>query len=158
MLRKRDLQSTDRLTQEKCQVIGTTVCSGGKTPLILLLRSGNEWWVEQDEEEYLKASVGDESTVPPTTGWKFYNIVNSKYEEAPGLTCTIPATSPSCCLTVSLSGRAKELQGKCEGKYESTGMFSFGREVGVSSQTVLYITKNIFRCSNWKTLSTATSS
>merc|ERR1712037_857601 len=36
---------------------------------------------------------------------------------------------PPCCLTVSLSGAAKEAQGECEGEYKSTGLVSAGREV-----------------------------
>ena len=32
-LKKRDLQSTDRLTQEKCQLHITSFCSGEKNPL-----------------------------------------------------------------------------------------------------------------------------
>ena len=112
-----------------------------------MCRSGDKWLVgEKGYRAFLKASVqGEEPNQPPTTGWKFYNWETRMYEEAPGLTCTIPTTSPSCCLTVSLSGRAKEIQGKCEGKYESTGMFSFGREVGVSSQTIWYKTPFCFQ-------------
>ena len=103
-----------------------------------MCRSGDKWLVgEKGYRAFLKASVqGEEPNQPPTTGWKFYNWETRKYEEDPGLTCTIPATSPSCCLTVSLSGRAKELQGKCEGKYESTGLISMGREVGVTSHNL----------------------
>ena len=73
------------------------------------------------------ASVGGEPNQPPTTGWKFYNL--GKYDEDPSLRCTIPSTSPPCCLTVILSGAAKEAQGKCEGEYKSTGLVSMGREV-----------------------------
>ena len=128
MSRKRDLQSTDRLTQEKCQVTGTTVCSGGKSPpIFLLLRSGNEWLV--GEEGLLKASVGDDPTIPPTTGWKFYNFDTKAFEADPLLMCNSSPPSPSCSITVSLSGLAKEVQGDCEGEYKDTGLRSMGRKV-----------------------------
>ena len=46
----------------------------GKPSYILLLRSGNEWWVKTEGyAASLKASVGDDPNVPPTTGWKFSN-------------------------------------------------------------------------------------
>ena len=77
----------------------------------------------------LKASVGDDSLIPPTTGWKFYNSVTSAYEEDPQLTCRSTPTSSSCSVTVSLSGLAKEFQGECEGEYKDTGMRSVGRKV-----------------------------
>ena len=132
VLRKKGHQSTDRLTQEKCQVTGTTVCSGGKTPLIFLLRSGNEWWVEREGYfAYLKASVGDDPTVPPTVGWKFYNSNThpSAFEADPLLMCNSSPPSPSCSITFSLSGLAKEIQGECEGEYKDTGLRSMGRKV-----------------------------
>ena len=96
---------------------------------------------------WLKASVGGEPNQPPTTGWKFYNRDTGYYnedqslkfenwdtddwEDDPTLSCTIPSTSPPCCLTVSLSGAAKEAQGKCEGEYKSTGLVSMGRKVNI---------------------------
>ena len=130
VLRKRDPQSTDRLTQKKCQVTGTYVWSGGKTPLILLLRSGNEWRVEREGyAASLKASVGDDPTIPPTTGWIFYNKSTKAYEEDPLLMCISSPPSPSCSITVSLSGLAKEFQEDCEGEYKDTGLRSSGRKV-----------------------------
>ena len=86
----------------------------------------------------LKASVGGEPNKPPTTGWKYYIMSTGNYEDT-SLSCTIPSTSPSCCLTVSLSGAAKEAQAKCEGEYKSTGLVSCGREVIISSSTIIYI-------------------
>ena len=71
----------------------------------------------------LKASVGAVPNQPPTTGWKYYS-----YDDET-LSCIIPVTSPSCCLTVSLSGAAKETQGKCEGEYKSIGLTSAGKPV-----------------------------
>ena len=65
--------------------------------------------------------------IPPTTGWLFYN--GEDFKEDPYLTCSLPSTSPPCCLTVTLKGAAKEVQGKCEGKYNSSGLVSAGREV-----------------------------
>ena len=105
----------------------TTVCSGGKSPLILILRSGNEWYVGSG----LKASVGDDPTVPPTVGWKFYNSNThpSAYEADPHLMCNSSPPSPSCSITVSLSGLARENQGDCEGEYKDTGLRSAGRKV-----------------------------
>ena len=127
MSRNRDLQSTDRLTQEKCQQTMMTICSGEKSPLIFLLRSGNEWLV--GEEGLLKASVGDDPTIPPTTGWKFYNKDTKAFEADPHLMCNSSPPSPSCSITVSLSGLAKEVQGDCEGEYKDTGLRSMGRKV-----------------------------
>ena len=130
MSRKRDLQSTDRLTQEKCQVTGTSVCSGGKSPPIFLLRSGNEWLVEfAGYRAYLKASVGDDPTIPPTTGWKFRNDDTDAFEADPLLMCNSSPPSPSCSITVSLSGLAKQIQRDCEGEYKDTGLRSMGRKV-----------------------------
>ena len=130
VLRKRDLQSTDRLTQEKCQLTRTIFCSGGKAPLFFpLSRSCNEWLVRQ--EGYvatLKAIVGQDTLIPPTTGWKFYSDTKT-YEEDAQLTCRSTSTSSSCSVTVSLSGLAKEIQGECEGEYKDTGLRSMGRKV-----------------------------
>ena len=78
------------------------------------------------------ASVGGEPNKPPTNRWKFWSWGN--YNEDPSLSCTIPSTSPSCCLTVSLSGAAKEAQAKCEGEYKSTGLVSAGTEVKLKLQ------------------------
>ena len=137
--RKRELQSTDRLTQKKCQVIMTTFCSGEKSPLFFLLsRSGNEWLVER--EGYvttLKASVGEDATIPPTTGWKFLNPQTRKDDEDPHLTCNVSYSSTSCSITVSLKGLAKEIQGECEGEYKDTGLRSMGRKVHIQPFNII---------------------
>ena len=98
-----------------------------------LLRSGNEWLV--GEEGLLKASVGDDPTIPPTTGWKFHRFekfdkfYTDAFEADPLLMCNSSPPSPSCSITVSLSGQAKEIQGDCEGEYKDTGLRSMGRKV-----------------------------
>ena len=93
-------------------------------PLTFPLRVGDEWYVGgKGGQAWLKASVGDEPNQPPTTGWRYYG-----YDDET-LNCIIPVTSASCCLTVSLSGAAKETQGKCEGEYKSIGLTSAGKPV-----------------------------
>ena len=131
---KRDLQSTYRLTQERYDTV--QICSTGETHVLLTLptRSGDEWHVGPnvlgpwEEEPRLKASVGGEPNRPPKSGWKF---LDQDYKEDPSLTCT--DISAPCCLTVSLSGPAKEAQGKCEGEYQSTGLMRNGKQVVGSS-------------------------
>ena len=131
VLRKKDLQFTDRLTQENCKLTTmTTFCSGGKCPSFFLLsRSGNEWRVgpRGSSGANLVASLGDNTLIPRSTGWKFYN--GKSFEEDPHLTCNSTDTSSSCCVTVSLSGLAKEIQRECEGEYKDTGLRSTGRKV-----------------------------
>ena len=130
MLKERDLQSTDRLTQEKCQRTKTYICTGGKSPSFFLLsRSGNEWRVgpRGSSGANLVASLGDNTLIPRSTGWKFYN--GKSFEEDPHLTCNSTDTSSSCCVTVSLSGLAKEIQRECKGEYKDTGLRSMGRKV-----------------------------
>ena len=66
VLRKKDLQFTDRLTQENCKLTTMTIfCSGGKSPSFFLLsRSGNEWLVGRENDvTQLKANVGDNSFI-----------------------------------------------------------------------------------------------
>ena len=77
---------------------------------------------------YLKASVGDDQLIPPTTGWKFRNTDTKSYEEDQHLRCSITPAS-SCSMRVSLKGLAKEFQGECEGEYKETGLRSAGRKV-----------------------------
>ena len=85
----------------------------------------------------LRAIVADDSIIPPTTGWEFYNFdrypfrdFNQKaYEADPLLICNSSLPSPYCSITVSLSGLAKEFQGECEGEYKDTGLRSAGRKV-----------------------------
>ena len=95
----------------------------------LLIRSGNEWVVEDKGAAYLKASVGDNPLIPSTTGWEFRNFDTKKYEEDAQLRCISTPTSSSCSVTVSLSGLAKEFQGECEGEYKDTGLRSAGKKV-----------------------------
>ena len=103
----------------------------GKAPLFFLLtRSGNEWVVE--EEGYiasLRASVGEDTLIPPTNDWQFYSDDTDAYEEDRQLRCSSTPCSSSCSVTVSLSGLAKEIQGECEGEYKDTGLRSAGRKV-----------------------------
>ena len=78
----------------------------------------------------LKARVGDDPTIPPTTGWMFQNFDGKKFEEDPHLTCSSVMTAlVSCSITVSLSGLAKDIQGECEAEYKDTGLISMGRQV-----------------------------
>ena len=77
----------------------------------------------------LSASLGENLTVPPKTGWQFYNSDTEEYEVDLGVTCHILSNSPSCTLTVSLTGLAKEFQPNCEGEYQDTGLKSSGRQV-----------------------------
>ena len=136
VLRKRDLQSTDKLNQEKCQATLTTICSGEKVLILFLLsRSGNEWLVQREGGvPVLKATVQENPLIPPTTGWKFNPDLNptlttKEYEEDPQLRCSSTPTSSSCIVTVSLSGEAKEFQGECIGQYNDTGLRSAGKKV-----------------------------
>ena len=131
VLRKKDLRSSDRLTQEKCQPTMTSVCTGGKAPpFYLLSRSGNEWLVGDERIGANHANltcVVDNPLIPPSTGWKFRH--DGEFVEDPQLRCSSTPTSSSCSITVSLSGLAKEFQGECEGMYKDTGLRSMGRKV-----------------------------
>ena len=100
-----------------------------KAPSPLLTRSDDEWLIEKGKKAQMKASVGGEPNLPPTTGWKLFNYGTRNWEVEKAIICTTPSTSPPCCLKVSLSGEAKEAQGKCEGEYKSTGLVSMGRPV-----------------------------
>ena len=98
--------------------------------LSLPSRLGDEWLVgTTGEQAFLKSRVGGKEDQPPTAGWQFYNCSTDKYEEDGSLTCNNFIASAPCYLTLSLNGRAKEVQGKCEGVYKSTGLVSMGREV-----------------------------
>ena len=127
---EKGLQSTDKLTQERYQASSTIDFTGEKYPLSLPSRLGDEWLVGTTGQlALLKASVGGMVDQPPTAGWVFKNWSTDKYEEDGSLTCNNFLASTPCCLTLSLNGRAKEVQGKCEGVYKSTGLVSMGREV-----------------------------
>ena len=103
--------------------------SDGVFPLICI-RSGDKWLVEQEGDLALKATVGEDPFLPPTTGWMYSK--GGDFEEDPSLTCSLPSSSPPCCLTVTMSGAAKEAHGDCEGEYKSTGLISMGKKVNIS--------------------------
>ena len=101
-------------------------------PLILIIfRSNDNWIVGEVWGEkmvaLLKAPVSVDPNQPPSTGWQFNN--NGKFEKDESLICTNQAELPCSSITVSLSGETKEREWYCEGKYESTGLISMGREV-----------------------------
>ena len=77
----------------------------------------------------LKARLGDNKHIPPTSGWQFRNRDTKKFENDPRVKCTTMAPSTPCNVTVSLSGLAKETEGRCEGEYQETGLFSVGKKV-----------------------------
>ena len=113
----------------------TTTCfTGENTPSISLHlpRSGNEWLIGKkgyNAAYWLKVSVAGEPDQPPSTGWKVFDWHTRQYESEKTVTCRVYINSSPCCLTISLSGAAKEAQGKCEGEYVSTGLVSMGRPV-----------------------------
>ena len=115
---------TNKLTQEKCQRIMKFCCSGGKTQIIFSLfciRSGEEWQVKHGEYiVYLKSSKEVNPFLPPTTGW-WFNKGRGFFEEDLSLTCSPPSNSPPCCLTVTLSGAAKEVQEHWVGQHGKAG-------------------------------------
>ena len=75
----------------------------------------------------------DKPDQPPATGWKFYNWDTREYEADESVTCEANVALTPCCLTVSLSGAAKEVQGECEGEYKDTGLLSMGRNIRLST-------------------------
>ena len=98
------------------------------TPSLNLIRSGDYWLVgEEEKDALLKAPVGVDPNKPPCTGWQFY--INGEFLEDKSFTCSNQPESPCCSITVNLSGAAEEDVSFCEGKYESTGLISMGREV-----------------------------
>ena len=93
-----------------------------------LTRSGDIWLVgEEEKDALLKAPVVVDPIQPPRNGWQFCN--KGKFEEDESLICSNQPESPCCSITVSLSAAAKKEFDYCEGKYESTGLISMGREV-----------------------------
>ena len=101
-----------------------------ETYLLSCIRSKDEWLVEQEGDiALMKASMGADPILPPTYGWKFYNWETEKFEKDPSLKLKPPVASSPRCLTVTLTGPAKEAHGNCEGKYKSTGLISVGRQV-----------------------------
>ena len=89
--------------------------------------------------------MGDDPALLPSSGWKFINqdtdtdsdsdsgSDTDNFEEDPSVTCSRPAGSPPCSVTLKLSGLAKDFQGKCEGEYKDTGLRSMGRQVTSNS-------------------------
>ena len=83
---------------------------------------------------HLRATVSeDKPDQPPATGWKFYNWDTREYEADESVTCEANVAPTPCCLTVNLSGAAKEVQGECEGEYKSSGLISSGKPVIIFS-------------------------
>ena len=68
---------------------------------------------------------------PPSSGWMVKDWDTSANRHVPDstMTCCIPTPTPPCCLTLTLSGEAKELHGRLEGTYIDTGLVSMGRPV-----------------------------
>ena len=97
-------------------------------------RSNDEWLVGRDEDHVLlRASAEAGSSQPPAKGWNYRHYSNSEWTVDNTISCHIfDVSSPPCCLTISLSGAAKEAEGICEGEYKSTGLFSLGRPVIVN--------------------------
>ena len=123
---------TNKLTQEKCQRMVKFCCSGRKTKTsspLFCIRVKDKWLVEKGGVVILKVTAATNPFLPPTTGWLFYNWKTKDFEEGPSVTCSLPSSSPPCCLTVTLSEAAKEAHGDCEGEYKSTGLISMGRPV-----------------------------
>ena len=86
--------------------------------------------IEGNEYRALKANAGDDPLHPPTTGWLFKNWARDEFEEDKSLTCApLDTSSPPCCVTVHLSGHAREAVGQCEGVYHTTELICRGRKV-----------------------------
>ena len=76
---------------------------------------------------------------PPRNGWLFLN--KGKFKEDESLICSNQPVLPCCSITVSLSGEAKREKSYLEGKYESNGLISMGREVNSGyKQSVIILT------------------
>ena len=129
---KTTARSTSRLTRRRFQANTNPCCTGKRVvTLHLFSRRGGEWLVGQEGNiACLKASVvEDEPDQHPSAGWKFYTWITKEYDCDESLICTEFLNAPPCHLTITLSGRAKELQGECGGEYEPTEMISVGRTV-----------------------------
>ena len=136
---------SNKFTQEKCQWVIKFCCAGGIIKIIInifCIRYRDEWLVRGlGIVASLKTRGEVDPFLPPTTGWLFYKgrevfevyKAGRDFEEDPSLTCSLPSSSPPCCLTVTLSGAAKEACGDCDGEYKSTGLISMEREVNMTS-------------------------
>ena len=151
---------TNKLTQKKCQRNVSFYCTGERTKSmciynLICIRSKDRWLVKQKgRAASLTAKVGADPFRPPTTGWLFRKGGVGDFEEDPSLTCSLPSTSSPCCLTVTLSGAAKEAHEYCEGEYKRTGLISMGKQVTGTLKAFVTIVHSQ-RCSNWKALKTA---
>ena len=99
---------------------------------IYSFRSGDEWRVDdQDGDNWFKAPMTAGPNQPPFSGWmvKDWDTSANRYVPDSTMTCCIPTPTPPCCLTLTLSGEAKELHGRLEGTYTDTGLVSMGRPV-----------------------------
>ena len=132
VVRKTTARCTSRLNQRRYAATGTLSCTGETVvPISLFSRREGVWLVgEEGEAVLLKASVVDGETIqPPSAGWKYLNVNTEEYDSDESLICSAFVNAPPCHLTITLSGRAKELQGECGGEYEPTEMISVGRTV-----------------------------
>ena len=101
-----------------------------RVSVIFSIRSNDKWVVDQGSYRALNASVGADPLLPPTTGWLFKNQDTDIFEKDTSLECAPPqASSPPCCLTINLTGPAKDAVGQSEGVYHSTELMSKGRKV-----------------------------
>ena len=101
-------------------------------PLFIVTRSGDEWRVDdQDGDNWFKATMTAGPNQPPSSGWMVKDWDTSANRHVPDstMTCSIRTPTPPCCLTLTLSGEAKELHGRLEGTYKDTGLVSMGRPV-----------------------------
>ena len=88
--------------------------------------------------------MGGDPNLPPTSKWEFLDKY-STYKDDPNIRCSPLSTSTPCCLTVNLSGAAKEAQAKCEGEYKSTGLVSMGREVKLQFDKNYHLSLKVFK-------------
>ena len=101
-----------------------------RVSVIFSIRSNDKWVVDQGSYRALNANVGADPLLPPTSRWLFNNQDTYNFEEDESLACAPPeASSPPCCLTVHLTGPAKDAVGQCEGVYQSTELISSGKKV-----------------------------
>ena len=99
--KKKGLQSTDRLTQERYQAHSTIDFTGENYPLSFPFRLGDEWLVGTTGMEAFLKARGKENQ-PSTTGWQFKNWSTDKYEDDGSLTCNNFIASAPCYLTMTI--------------------------------------------------------
>ena len=98
---------------------------------MLFIRAGRNWWVSNklgEERGGLIAEVG-ETDYPPVKGWKF--VKNGLWSsEDKTLECSRQPLDACKVITVTLRGKAKEIQPSCAGRYLSVkGRYNRGRQV-----------------------------